>query len=174
MGRRYCDSQVGSSLRFKLKVMSGETVTLKMVFKVLGCLLILGVVCTMPWFCITANHSAHLRLMEDIPVGTSLSDLKSTLGKRAVDWIDVHLWIPAERRDPRNYGRIDGSTIRNKHGIFRRKVISKQIDSSGIEESPFTGQILVYLDRSFADHALVIFTLVRGRVVEKDWGYLPG
>ena len=142
----------------------------------LAVLLGLALTCTLPWLFITADHSDHLRLIKSAPVGTSLPELRSILRRETEEGGAVQEWIPADRHDPRNYGKIDGSTVENTYGTFRRIDLGElnSWNPTHSEQDAFTGQVEVFVDRALADPAAVVFTIVNGKVVEVDWGYLPG
>lgn len=72
--------------------------------------------------------------------------------------------------------RVGGATNRTDFGVFELKDLGDYTDwnPSADDAEGFTGEIVFFVDQPFGNSSMVGFSYVDGRLVKKDWGYLPG
>jgi hypothetical protein len=147
---------------------------------------VLGVALGLALFCLFSlvisltGESAAPEIMARVPIGSDLDRLYLSVGKdRRAKPGDVMLWIPSSAKNPdfSDYQpRRHGVTIRTDFGMFRQKNLGNYSDWSPTEElrTRFTGDIDFFVDNGQAETRALTFTYMNGKLVSKDWGFLPG
>lgn len=116
-------------------------------------------------------------VLSRVAIGSSIEELNSIARMRNVRSGDIMQWLPTNRFPDRSdiQLRQDGVIIRNEFGVFLQKNVGMFSErASNMLPSQFTGEVVFFLDRSFSDGVVLGFTYIDGKLVKKDWGYLPG
>lgn len=117
------------------------------------------------------------RIIASVPIGTRLSDLDGYLMRWKLDSGDVMQWSPTSGSPDREDIQIrrEGVKIRTEFGTFLQKDLGSYENwGAGTEErNDFTGEI-TFFHHPHWNAEIIGFTFIRGKLVQKDWGYLPG
>jgi hypothetical protein len=123
---------------------------------------------------------AHERLLDSVPIGSSVSDLRAAPRERRVRSSNVIQWT----RAPEEVAglnevelRVADYAIQNEFGVFRHKHLGQFAEGypERALEGDFTGEIVFYIDRGFfEDMAVVRFFFIDGRLVKKRFGFSVG
>lgn len=128
---------------------------------------------------VSCGPPAHERILAGVPIGSDLSGPKSVAQSRDVRPGSVMQWMASTQSAPDRSDiqlRTDGVTISTEVGMFRQKDLGDYSNWHPDQalSGHFTGEVVFFLDRGFADSIMIGFTYVDGRLKKKDWGYLPG
>lgn len=116
-------------------------------------------------------------ITSSVPIGSRLADLDQYLERWDLDSGDVMQWIPtSEPPDSDDLQlRTDGVRISTDYGTFLQKNVGTYYswNASAEERNKFTGEI-VFFHHPHWNAELIAFIYVNGKLVQTDWGYLPG
>jgi hypothetical protein len=116
--------------------------------------------------CASAPHDR----VGPVPMGSELADLDRHFVKLPVSKGEVTEWLPANR--PVKAGE---ERVTNEHGTFIARSLG---DYDGWNATPeernrFTGEILFFHHGSTSADVNVV-TYRQGKLIHKEWGFLPG
>ena len=120
------------------------------------------------WRC--NRNAEHLILLNDMQLGSGPSALKRVIDNSSVYEIEFVRWERIrDASDPRD-------RVQTDFGRFHAMPIPESSDAirNFYEDDSFSGQVRCYMVRFIEDGVVMVFTYVDGRLVNKDYGYLPG
>jgi hypothetical protein len=126
------------------------------------------------WYSLLHREAAHERLMASVPLGSGLSRLGEARRSGIVTGGRVMRWLPSPKGSPDRSDiqlRVDGATIRTEFGMFRQKDLGDYdvwTQDPGLAAG-FSGEVVL-----FTDSVQMGFVYIKGRLVKKEWGHLPG
>jgi hypothetical protein len=123
------------------------------------------------WVWADSRQRDPMALYKAVSVGASLEELRLAHRRTAVTPEDVHRWTERALTDRRSGEWF----IETEHGFFTREhlgTFGRDVPPSS--DDGFTGTICFEHGKFFSDTLIVEFTFFKGRMVAKDWGYLPG
>lgn len=142
---------------------------------ILAALAVSAVLVTVMVNCRRGDVHEILSLM---PIGSSVKDLKDVRESEGVEPGRVMMWVETDDPPTRNDVQIrrNGVVISTQFGIYLQRNLGpydswKPTDD---EVERFTGEVQFYVSRPLGNLILIGFTFVSGKLVQKDWGYLPG
>lgn len=105
----------------------------------------------------SAGYRDHQWLLDRMPLGAEVRDLEPLLNEESVRG-------SAAIETQRKKGVIHQVELGDFHALRH----------SRIDESKFTGKIILFVEEPFSDSIGLWFIYVDGRLVDKQWGFLPG
>lgn len=114
-------------------------------------------------------------ILAEIPLGSEVKRLRSLAQERGVVGGNVMRWIPSSGTGPDRDDiqlRVDGVIIKTDFGLFRQENLGEYSSwsPSREEEADFSGEVMFFV----GDSVMLGFSYLHGKLVKKDWGYLPG
>ena len=119
------------------------------------------------------RRPAPEEILSRVELGSSLDALEPVRRDDRMHGGKVMRWIGPLRQEPDRSDlqlRVDGVTIRTEFGVFRQKDVG-DFDlwrQGNADKSRFSGEVVM-----FTDWEAIWLTFLQGRLVKKDWGYLP-
>lgn len=120
-----------------------------------------------------SNDNRHQVLLSRIPFGTDVGSISRLVeahdfwGGEVVEWISP---------DSLEHSPQLERTISTRYGTFCVRNLGNSVswNPSMAARRHFSGEVTLYLNRSFSDSVCLALTFIDGKLVEKDWGYIPG
>lgn len=126
----------------------------------------------------------HQRLMAGIHLGSGVRSLDAIYLDPSVWQGDVRLWIAAPdslRHRSDTQLKAGGQVFLTEYGAFRKKDLGSysRWRRSAVNIERFTGEVIFFIHQPFCEapfgnSVAIAFTYVDGRLMRKDWGFLPG
>jgi hypothetical protein len=74
---------------------------------------------------------------------------------------------------------VRGSSVRRQvrsEGVYRTEELGDYRSPKATKslKGPFTGEVTLFIDGLFGNDTAILLKFRNGRLIEKDWGYLPG